>query len=209
MFPVFGGPALVALGALTGSRRVRAIGTFLSLGTAVAMTEIGSRSTVPGANDNLSGVATLVGLARALRVEPVEGLRVVLVSTGSEESFMEGMQGYARRHLDRMDPATTHVICVDTVGSPELMQLEGEGMLKMRDYPEPFKALRGRLRARARHQGAPRDALPQRDGRPPRAQARLPHRHARLDQQVQAAVELPLADRHGRQRRATGPCVTP
>ena len=141
MFPVFGGPVLVALGALTGSRAVRNAGTVLSLGTAATMTEIGSRSTVPGANDNLSGVATIVGLARALRAEPIEGLRVILVSTGSEESFMEGMQGYARRHLDRMDPATTHVICIDTVGSPELMQLEGEGMLKMRDYPESFKAL--------------------------------------------------------------------
>ena len=141
MFPVFGGPVLVALGALTGIRALRRAGTFLSLGTAATMAEIGSRSTVPGANDNLSGVATVLGLARALRAQPVDGLRVILVSTGSEESFMEGMQGYARRHLDQMDPATTHVICIDTVGSPELMELEGEGMLKMRDYPQDFKDL--------------------------------------------------------------------
>jgi hypothetical protein len=141
MFPVFGGPALIALGALIGNRVLRRAGNVLALGTAVVMTEIGSRSTVPGANDNLSGVATLLGLARALRAEPLPGLRVILVSTGSEESFMEGMQGYARRHLDRMDPATTHVICIDTVGSPELMELEGEGMLKMRDYPQDFKDL--------------------------------------------------------------------
>ena len=32
-------------------------------------------------------------------------------------------------------------MCVDTVGSPELIQLEGEGMLRMHDYPEPFKDL--------------------------------------------------------------------
>ena len=141
MFPVFGGPVVVALGALTGSRALRGAGTILTLGTAAVMAEIGSRSTVPGANDNLSGVATVLGLARALRAEPVEGLRVILVSTGAEESFMEGMQGYVRRHLDHMDPAATHVICIDTVGSPELTQLEGEGMLRMRDYPEDFKAL--------------------------------------------------------------------
>jgi len=143
MFPVFGGPLLVALGALLGRRGrvVQRIGTALSIGTAATMVEIGSRSTVPGANDNLSGVATLLGLARALRTQQVEGARVVLLCTGSEESFMEGMQAYARRHFASLDPARTHVICVDTVGSPELLLLEGEGMLWMRDYPEEFKAL--------------------------------------------------------------------
>jgi hypothetical protein len=141
MFPVVGGPLLVALGALTGRKRLRRLGTFLSLGTAAGMTEIGSRSTVAGANDNLTGVATLLALARTLRQQPVEGLRVILLSTGSEESFMEGMQGYARRHFKDLPLDQTHVICIDTVGSPELLSLEGEGMLKMREYPAAFKDL--------------------------------------------------------------------
>jgi hypothetical protein len=141
MFPVFGGPLLVALGALTGLRALRRAGLVLSLGAAAAFAEIGSRETVPGANDNLSGVAAVLGVARTLQSQPVAGIRVLLVSTGSEESFMEGMQGFARRHFPSLDPARTHVICIDTVGSPHLIQLEGEGMLRMRDYPEEFKAL--------------------------------------------------------------------
>jgi hypothetical protein len=141
MFPVFGGPLLVALGGLTGSRWLRRLGGLLSFGAAATFAEIGSRSTVPGANDNLTGVATVLGLARTLRERPVEGVRVLLVSTGSEESFMEGMQAFARRHFASLPVETTHVVCVDTVGSPELMQLEGEGMLVMRDYPEDFKDL--------------------------------------------------------------------
>jgi hypothetical protein len=141
MFPVFGGPLLVALGALTGRRRLRHAGTVLALGTAAMMAEIGSRSTVSGANDNLSGVATLLGVARALKEQPVEGLRVMLLSTGSEESFMEGMQGFARRHFQDLPVDRTHVICIDTVGSPELLLLEGEGMLWMRRYPAAFKDL--------------------------------------------------------------------
>jgi hypothetical protein len=141
MFPVVGGPLLVLLGALTGSRWVRRAGAVLSLGSAATMAEIGSRSTVDGANDNLTGVATLLGVARRLRETPVDGLRVLFVSTGSEESFMEGMQAFARRHFDELPTDHTHVICIDTVGSPKLMQLEGEGMLRMRDYPESFKAL--------------------------------------------------------------------
>lgn len=141
MYPVFGGPLLVALSGVSGSRLVRRLGGLLSFGTALTMAEIGSRTTVPGANDNLSGVATVLGLARTLRERPVAGLRVLLVSTGSEESFMEGMQAFARRHFPSLPPDRTHVVCVDTVGSPTLMQLEGEGMLVMRDYPERFKHL--------------------------------------------------------------------
>lgn len=141
MFPVFGGPLLVALGALTGRTGIRRTGTIASLLVAAGMTEIGSRSTVPGANDNLTGVATLLGLARTLKQRPVDGLRVILLSTGSEESFMEGMQGFARRHFQDLPVDRTHVICIDTVGSPELLSLEGEGMLKMREYSAAFKDL--------------------------------------------------------------------
>ena len=141
MFPVFGGPLLVALSGLTGSRLLRRAGATLALGTAAVMAEIGSRSVVPGGNDNLSGVATIVGLARMLGEQPVRGLRVLLVSTGSEESFMEGMHGFAARHFPLLPVERTHVVCLDTVGSDRLMELEGEGMLRMRDYPAAFKDL--------------------------------------------------------------------
>jgi hypothetical protein len=141
MFPVVAGPLLVCAGALAGRRGPVVAGTVLALGSAAAFAEIATRDVVPGANDNLTGVATLIGLADALSRRPVRGLRVVLLSTGSEESFMEGMQGFARRHFRDLPVDRTHVICVDTVGSPELISLEGEGMLKMRDYPEDFKEL--------------------------------------------------------------------
>ena len=100
MFPVFGGPLLVALGALHGpAPRCAARAPRSRSGRRPTMAEIGSRSTVDGANDNLSGVAALLGLARTLRERPPKGLRVLLVSTGSEESFMEGMQAFARAPL--------------------------------------------------------------------------------------------------------------
>jgi hypothetical protein len=141
MWPVIGGPLLTALAGLTGVRGLRSAAAVVSLGTAATMAEIGLRPTVPGANDNLTGVAALLGLARLLRERPVPGLRVVLVSTGSEESFMEGMQAFARRHFASLPPDRTHVVCVDTVGSPRLVLLEGEGMLAMREYPADFKDL--------------------------------------------------------------------
>ena len=139
MFPVFAGPLLTLLSGLSGSKLLRRAAAFISLGSALTFAEIGSRSVVPGANDNLSGVAVLAGLARLLRLQPVKGLRVLLVSTGSEESFMEGMRGFANRHFRSLPPSSTKFVCIDSVGSPTLMQLEGEGMLRMADYDEAFK----------------------------------------------------------------------
>jgi len=136
MFGVFLGPVLIALGALLRRAGLRRAGLFFALGATANMTDIGSRQVVPGANDNLSSVAVLVALAHDLRERPLLGVRVILLSTGSEESFMEGMQGFARRHFQDLPRSSTEFVCLECVGSPELCVVEGEGMLRMRDYPE-------------------------------------------------------------------------
>jgi acetylornithine deacetylase/succinyl-diaminopimelate desuccinylase-like protein len=132
---VWGGPLIVLAGALRGSARLMGAGVAVSLGTVAAMTDIGVRDVVPGANDNLTAVAVLLGLAERLHDDPVEGLRVLLVSTGSEESFMEGMQGFARRHFPELKTWQTEVLCLECLGGSKMIVLEGEGMLRMRDYP--------------------------------------------------------------------------
>jgi hypothetical protein len=142
MYLVWAGPVLALASAVLGSKRVAALGAAFGLGTTAAMADIGLRGVVPGANDNLTAVAILVALAHALRERPVQGVRVLLVSTGSEESFMEGMQGFARRHFGGLDPAHTEMVCLECLGGPHLIVLEGEGMLRMRDYtPELREAL--------------------------------------------------------------------
>ncbi len=134
------GPALVASGALVGSRWLRRLGVTFSAGYVGAMADIGLRSVVPGANDNLTGVGVLLSLGRSLQDEPIDGVRVILLSAGSEESFMEGMQAYGRRHFGELPTDTTTFICVDTVGSPNLLALEGEGMVWMNEYPKGLLA---------------------------------------------------------------------
>jgi Peptidase family M28 len=136
---VWGGPLTILAGATLKSTRLLGAGVALSLGTAVAMANIGASGVVPGANDNLSAVAVLLGLAERLREQPVAGLRVLLVSTGSEESFMEGMHGFARRHFPRLDPAQTEVLCLECLGGSTMIVLEGEGMLRMHDYPAAMR----------------------------------------------------------------------
>jgi hypothetical protein len=131
---VAAGPALAALGALSGASLLRRLGTVIAAGSALAFLDIATRTVVPGANDNLSAVAVVLELARRLHEQPVEGVRVLLVSTGSEESFMEGMRGWVRRHGPSLDPARTRVVCLESVGAPELLLIEGEGMIWMNDY---------------------------------------------------------------------------
>ena len=137
LYGVWLGPVMVALGALLGQRRLLRAGAALAAGATVAMTDIGARAVVPGANDNLSAVAILLAIADALERDPVPGTRVLLISTGSEESFSEGMQAFGERHFADLAPEATEFLCLECLGGSTLVVLEGEGMLKMRDYPEP------------------------------------------------------------------------
>jgi hypothetical protein len=141
MAPVIGGPILAALGALTGSRLLAKIGIALGLGSAAAMADIGRRKTVPGANDNGTAVVALLALARRLAEEPPQDLRVILLSTGAEESFSEGIKAFGERHFERLPRESTFFLAVDSIGSPHLLVLRGEGFLKMREYPPRALAL--------------------------------------------------------------------
>lgn len=145
MAPVVGGPALAALGALAGARRLAQLGVLLGLGSAAAMAEIGLRETVPGANDNGTAVVALVALAKRLREEPPQGVRVVLLSTGSEESFSEGMKAFGERHFPSLPRESTFFLCLESLGSPHLLVLRGEGFLRMREYPPRALALMDEL----------------------------------------------------------------
>jgi hypothetical protein len=146
MYATWLGPVLVALGALLRRAGLLRVGSLRGAATAVAMLDIGRTPVVPGANDNLSAVAVLLALARTLEERPTPGVRVLLLSTGSEESFMEGMQGFMRRHRAMLDPQRTTVLCLECVGSPTLTLVEAEGMLRMRHYSD---AARERLAAAA------------------------------------------------------------
>jgi hypothetical protein len=141
MAPVIGGPLLAALGALSGRRLLSKVGLLLGLGTVAAMTDIGLRPTVPGANDNGTAVVALLALARRFEEEPPRGVRVILLSTGAEESFSEGMKGFGERHFPQLPRESTFFLCLESIGSPHLLVLRGEGFLKMREYPPRALAL--------------------------------------------------------------------
>ena len=136
-WPVIGGPALSALGALSGRRGLAAAGLFLSASSAASFADIARHRIVPGANDNLSGVAVLMAVAESIRAEPVDGVRVLLASCGAEEVLQGGVYGFVERRLKPLDPSRTLVLNIDTVGSPRLIMLEGEGPVVMEEYCGP------------------------------------------------------------------------
>ncbi len=121
-------------GSVLGAR----IGLVLGLLGTALVADLWRSETVPGANDNLSGVACLVALAELLHERPVAGVRVLLASCGAEETLQDGIRAFMRRHRRELDPGTTHFINLDTVGSPHLVLLEAEGPIRMEEYRGPW-----------------------------------------------------------------------
>jgi Peptidase family M28 len=132
-----GAPLLSLVSLATRRRRPALAGAcFGALITATAYDMLRS-PTVPGANDNLSAVAACVALAELLRERPLPGLRVLLVSCGAEETLQDGIRGFMTSHRRELDPGCTWFLNLDTVGSPHLVMVEGEGPIWMEEYAHP------------------------------------------------------------------------
>jgi hypothetical protein len=162
------------------------------------MTDIGLRKVVPGANDNGTSVVTLLALARRFAAEPPEGTKVILLSTGSEESFSEGMKAFGERHFAALPRESTFFLCLESIGSPHLLVLRGEGFLKMNEYPPRSLAFMDEL---AEDLALPQPASAQRHRRAGVGRSGLRDGGARRLHRPQAAGQLPLVARPRRERR--------
>lgn len=157
-WPPLAGPAAIAAASLAPAdsavaRALRRLGTLTGVVSALAFADIARSPIAPGANDNASAIAVQVALAERLAAEPVTGLRVLLVSCGAEEVVQGGINSFARDHFPELDKHHTWFLVLDTVGSPKLALLEGEGPIVMEDYCDRgFRDLVGRVADRA---GAP------------------------------------------------------
>jgi len=132
------GPAFTFTAVATRRRRLALGGVVLGTMGSALVADVWRSATVQGANDNLSGVAALVGLAEMMREEPSPGLRVLLVSCGAEETLQDGIRAFLARHRSELDPQRTIFVNLDTVGSPHLVMLEAEGPIWMEEYEGPW-----------------------------------------------------------------------
>jgi hypothetical protein len=98
---------------------------------------------VPGANDNASGVATLLQVAE--EVDPLQYTSIWLVATGSEESGMHGIRHFLRQYpFPRED---TYIINLDSVGRGQLSIIVAEGWLRPRQSDPVLVKLAGQTDA--------------------------------------------------------------
>jgi hypothetical protein len=112
------------------------------LGAWVALNAEMARSpTVPGASDNATGVAVCLDLARAVAAAPLDGVEVFVALTGGEEAGMGGMAALMDRHAETLDPASTFVLGLDTLGAGEPIVCDAEGPMRDQRYAERDIAL--------------------------------------------------------------------
>ncbi len=194
MAPVVGGPLLAALGALTG---------IAPAGQArrPARPRLGRRRWPRSARARSSPAPTTTAprsspcwpwpsrCARSRR----RGSASILLSAGAEESFSEGIKAFGERHFPSLPRESTFFLCLESLGSPHLLVLRGEGFLKMREYPPRSLALMDGLAEELGIWLFPEPAPAQRHRRPRAAGGRLRDGVApgRLHR-PQAAGQLPL-----------------
>lgn len=82
---------------------------------------------VPGANDNLSGVAAATSAASHLWRHMPSDAEVRLVITSAEEAGRLGAQHYWQVHREELKAREVYLINLDTVGSPHLKYVQKSG----------------------------------------------------------------------------------
>jgi hypothetical protein len=90
---------------------------------------------VPGANDNLSGVAALPILARRMAVKKPADVELVFAVTGCEEASLGGADALARALRKKWDRGRTVFIALDGLTNGTLRYLEEEGDVLSNSVP--------------------------------------------------------------------------
>jgi Zn-dependent M28 family amino/carboxypeptidase len=99
------------------SRKARAIAGAVMATTAGLMVQSMCSPTAPGANDNGSGVAAVLEVARQLVLDPLPETTVMIVFPGGEEATNGGIRDWLHKTRRQLDPSATLVVNLDAVGS--------------------------------------------------------------------------------------------
>ena len=87
----------------------------------------------PGADDNGSGTALVLDLARRLKENPPANVEAFFAWWGAEEVGLFGSRQFVRRFHDQLDTSKLYLINADCVGVGELLTVHtGQGMIRRR-----------------------------------------------------------------------------
>jgi hypothetical protein len=99
------------------------------------LADIALSGPVPGANDNASGVATVLRLAERYGGD-LDHLDVWVLFPGAQEAGSLGMRAWLKQHRHSLDPLTTIVLNIDEVGAGTVLYATKEGpLLALRQHP--------------------------------------------------------------------------
>lgn len=112
---------------------VQFIPTVVLIASVALLLDIALSDVVPGANDNASGVATVLRLAERYGGE-LEHFDVWVVLTGAEEGFALGMRAWLKKHREELEPETTAFVCVDMAGYGTPKYAKKEGLVLPSNY---------------------------------------------------------------------------
>ena len=149
----FGAVLLVTAGAWLRStgvadslaRPALRLGVVLNGLMAALMADIGRSPVVPGANDNASGVAAVLGLAHDLFRERPANLEVWFLSNGCEEGIMGGMLSFLDRHHEELAGRQPFFLNFEELGFGEPEYRTGEGFVKFYPYHPEAVGLAARV----------------------------------------------------------------
>ena len=129
-----------------GPARLLAIihGTLILWGiisTAIILEWMTGSRYVPGANDNATGVAVMLGLARDLRgggagLDPdgLERIEFAFLATGCEETGMGGSLDFIRGNEGFLRKRPVFVLCLDGFGAGHIRYFTRDGLMMTRAY---------------------------------------------------------------------------
>ena len=114
---------------------VQFIPTVVLIASIPLLIDIALSDVVPGANDNASGVATVLRLADRYGGR-LEHFDVWVVFPGAEEALLLGMREWMRAHKRELDRERTVFLNVDIAGNGTVRWIEKEGLVTaMRYHP--------------------------------------------------------------------------
>jgi len=80
-----------------------------------------SKKHVPGAYDNLSGVAILLGIAKVLSQNRCNNTRVKLIGFACEEAGLRGSKRYVSTHLNELQKIKPKLVNIDSISTKDMI----------------------------------------------------------------------------------------
>lgn len=119
----------------TGLTIVQFIPTVVLIASVPLLVDIALSDVVPGANDNASGVATVLRLAERYGGR-LKHFDLWVVFPGAEEGLVLGMREWMQKHKGELDRETTVFLNVDIAGNGTVRWIEKEGfVMGLRYHP--------------------------------------------------------------------------